>query len=149
MFHKNDSFLFKAKTLVNILAIIIGLILVGTFIAALAGGQVVEGLIYLISGAVVLGVYYILMMLLLSVAVDIKFIRNKLYNYNDSTINNFWGVADGPSEPVNPYRPVHEEQPQQSNDDKYKKLAELNLALKTGKITQEEYEELKKDILGK
>lgn len=145
MFRKNDSFLFKAKTVILVIAVAMGVLVVITSILAFASGQMGTGIVTLISGAIGIALYLLLAFLLLSVAVDIKYIRNKLYNHNDEMLNTFWGEYDGPyaNKDINSYKPVGN-----GGDDKYKKLAELNVALKTGRMTQEEYDARKKEILG-
>ena len=145
MFRKNDSFLFKAKTVILVIAVAMGLLVVITSILAFVSGQIGTGIVTLISGAIGIAIYLLLAFLLLSVVVDIKYIRNKLYNHNDEMLNTFWGEYDGPyaNRDINSYKPV-----ENGGDDKYKKLAELNVALKTGRMTQEEYDARKKEILG-
>lgn len=137
MFDKNDKFLFKAKIIYIVLLCTVAALLVADAIILFVNGDVVSGLTILIAGAVMMVMLFVMVALTLSVIVDIKLIRNKLYNYEQDDLNNFWGRSGRPS--INPY---------ENRVKKYEALTALNEALKSGAITQEEYEEQKAQILG-
>lgn len=138
MFDKNGSFLFKAKIMFIILFFTIMAVIIALAIICFVGEAVVEGISILVAGGVTLMVYFVLVCLMMSVLIDIKHIRNKLYDCEQKELNNFWGRTVNNSN-ISPY---------DERVKKYEALKALAEALKSGAVSEEEYEEQRKEILG-
>ncbi len=143
MFNSNDRFLFIAKIFNYVVIIFFAIAIIAASVIYFVAEDITSGFVTLGYGGVLLCLYYLFTMLAFSTIVDIKLIRNKLYDVDQPEITNFWRKSyssfvqnDFTANDANDKRVK-----------KYEALTALNDALKKGAITQEEYEEQKRQIL--
>lgn len=110
MFNKNDKFLMIAKIVFFVILIAIAVIVLLEAIMYFVANQILAGFIVLITGLVILAVYAFVIPLVLSVLVDIKHIRNKLYNVEQKELDNYWEGYTG----ILPFVFAGSSQPQQA-----------------------------------
>ena len=126
MFNKNDKFLMIAKIVFFVILIAIAVIVLLEAIMYFVANQILAGFIVLITGLVILAVYAFVIPLVLSVLVDIKHIRNKLYNVEQKELDNYWEgytgilpfVFAGSSQPQQAEKPAADEKPAEAAEEK-------------------------------
>ena len=84
LFNKSDKYFFKANLIFIIIATIYLAILLVTVLILMINENFVGGIISLATGALSIVVAFFVFKLILSMLADIKYIRNKLYNLEES-----------------------------------------------------------------
>ena len=84
LFNKSDKYFFKANLIFIIIATIYLAILLVTVLILMINENFVGGIISLATGALGIVVAFFVFKLILSMLADIKYIRNKLYNLEES-----------------------------------------------------------------
>ena len=80
---KNDAYLHKAKTVLLVYTIVMAILIVLLGICYCVLDNIGGGIGLILGGAVGLPIFYFVMRLVLSYLIDIKLIRNKLYEKNN------------------------------------------------------------------
>ena len=145
MFDKNDKVLYRARIIIMAFCIVLG---VGGMICGIvfmaSSSQNPEylglGIVYLIGSPLLSILAWVFEELIFTVIVDIKLIRNKMYDIDNEKLLN-WGDINSP-------KPVDTQSYSYEND-KMRLLHECKMLLDSGAITEEEFDEQKKIILEK
>ncbi|MBE7100458.1 MAG: hypothetical protein E7364_02465 [Clostridiales bacterium] len=89
MFKKNDKSLLFAKTLLTVACIMLAIffLICGFMVASRTGGI---GIGLILIGCIVIPITYILLLLRLNYYCDIKLIRNKLYELDNTNLEVFF-----------------------------------------------------------
>lgn len=137
MFEKNDKALRTSRI---IIIVFICIVAVASLVMGIVLSVVLENAIYMLvtlAGWFLCWISWIFTRLYLSYLVDVKLIRNKLYNENNDGLEVFLSDKEERSK-----RPVKQKTKQAVN----KELEYLQKLLNSGAITLEEYEERAEEL---
>jgi len=87
-FKKNDAYLFRVKVVLSVILVLITILFAILAIGSFVNRQVLTGILFIFSGIITIFVIDLVVKLVMSFLIDVKLIRNKLYEEEDGFSSN-------------------------------------------------------------